>query len=242
MFLTERQKSILLDVVDEYIKRACPISSDFLKQECRLDVSPATIRAELAELTREGFLLQPHTSGGRVPTDRGYRFFVDRLFKEDSLLMKWHLQRITELFLEDINDMLRFSHRLAKELAGASSNLGFVFSDDFDVAWKEGWNEVVKAPEFNSHDYLRNFMTLVQYFEDDIGNINFEKGEKIKVYIGKEVPFKVEEFSIVVGRPSSKESKRRPTLAILGPKRMDFKKNISLINSFIEEMEELFSN
>ena len=75
--ITQRQEKILNSLVKEYIDRAEPISSELLKKKCNLDVSPATIRNELQELTERGYITQPHTSAGRIPTEKGYRYFIE---------------------------------------------------------------------------------------------------------------------------------------------------------------------
>lgn len=77
--LDERKATILRSIVAEYIETAQPVGSSHVVELAGLDVSPATVRNEMAALEEEGYLTQPHTSAGRVPTDKGYRFFVNRL-------------------------------------------------------------------------------------------------------------------------------------------------------------------
>jgi len=79
--LTQRQGEILRLVVEEYVATGQPVASKALVERAGLDVSPSTVRSELAELERRGLLMHPHTSAGRVPTDPGYRFFADRLLE-----------------------------------------------------------------------------------------------------------------------------------------------------------------
>src|SRR3954453_6058474 len=79
--LTERQREILIRVVEEYVATGQPVGSKHLVERSGLRVSSATVRSELAELERLGLLTHPHTSAGRVPTDRGYRYYVDRLLE-----------------------------------------------------------------------------------------------------------------------------------------------------------------
>jgi heat-inducible transcriptional repressor len=83
--LTERQREILGAVVREYITSVRPVGSDMVCQLCSFAVSPATIRNEFAELSEMGYLTQPHTSAGRVPTAKGYRYFVEKLMAESEL-------------------------------------------------------------------------------------------------------------------------------------------------------------
>lgn len=82
MGLTKRQKVILDLLIREYIEKASPVSSQALEESYDFDICSATIRREMQFLTKEGFLYQMHVSGGRMPTDKGYRFFVDNLIKE----------------------------------------------------------------------------------------------------------------------------------------------------------------
>jgi heat-inducible transcriptional repressor len=79
--LTQRQRQILIQVVEEYVATGQPVGSKHLVERTRMRVSSATVRSELAELERFGLLTHPHTSAGRVPTDRGYRYYVDRLLE-----------------------------------------------------------------------------------------------------------------------------------------------------------------
>src|ERR1700730_12773858 len=83
--LDRRKTSILGTVVYEYIATGEPVGSATLTQKYNLGVSPATVRAEMASLEDEGYLDQPHTSAGRVPSDRGYRFYVDHIMMPESL-------------------------------------------------------------------------------------------------------------------------------------------------------------
>jgi len=83
--LTERQRDILGIVVSEYVATAKPVGSDMICQGYGLGISAATIRNEFAELTEMGYLMQPHTSAGRVPTAKGYRYFVEKLMEESEL-------------------------------------------------------------------------------------------------------------------------------------------------------------
>src|SRR5579885_1625597 len=82
--MTDRQAKILQAVVEQYAEVASPVGSNLLAKV--FNVSSATIRAEMAELERLGFIMQPHTSAGRVPTDRGYRYYVNDLTESKQTL------------------------------------------------------------------------------------------------------------------------------------------------------------
>ena len=85
MELTERKKQILKRVVEDYIAAAEPVGSKALAEEMGGSVSSATIRNELADLVEMGYLEQPHTSAGRVPSPKGYRLYVNELMERRSL-------------------------------------------------------------------------------------------------------------------------------------------------------------
>ena len=86
--LDERKKKVLQAIIDEYINTAEPVSSGTLVKKYNLDCSSATIRNEMAELESIGYLDKPHTSAGRVPSAKGYRFYVDELLKEDDISLE----------------------------------------------------------------------------------------------------------------------------------------------------------
>lgn len=239
MRITKRQEEILNRIVHNYIDSAKPVSSEFLEKKHKLGISPATIRIEMQKLTDRGFLFQPHTSAGRIPTDRGFRFFVDRLFKGESLEFsdKKFLKEIQEI-KHQIGDSLKFSREITKILASLSSNLAFSYLFDEKIFWKEGWQEIFAEPEFEDTECVKNFLEMIENLEKHIEDFIFEEDFLPRVYIGKESPIlKSKDFSLVISQ-SKFPKKKKATLAILGPKRMAYQKNISLINSLVKILAE----
>lgn len=102
--LDDRKKKILQAVIDEYIHTAEPVSSGSLVQKYNLDYSSATVRNELAELENSGYLDKTHTSSGRVPSEKGYRFYVDELVKEDDISLE-EIKYIQEKLSTKINEI-----------------------------------------------------------------------------------------------------------------------------------------
>ncbi len=114
--LDDRKAAVLKAVVEEYIETAQPVASASVVRATGLQVSTATIRNELAQLEREGFLDHPHTSAGRVPTDKGYRFFVDHL---TPALAEPQRHRVQDFFARahgEIEQMLHDTTRLLSDL------------------------------------------------------------------------------------------------------------------------------
>jgi len=131
--ISERQEKVLNYLIREYIDRAEPISSDLLKKRSGLNVSPATIRNDLQALTTEGYIEQPHTSAGRVPTEKGYKLFIEITFsgktdKFPSFILKevqeakHNIERELELAkeltqtLEEMSSILNVSHRIEENI------------------------------------------------------------------------------------------------------------------------------
>jgi heat-inducible transcriptional repressor len=116
--LDERKAAILRAVVEEYIETAQPVGSGHVASKGVVGVSPATVRNEMAVLEREGYLVQPHTSAGRIPTDKGYRFFVDNLTKPGQLdpASRHTIRDFFDSAHGALEQMLRDTSRLLSEL------------------------------------------------------------------------------------------------------------------------------
>jgi heat-inducible transcriptional repressor len=116
--LDDRKAAVLRAVVEEYISTAQPVGSAHLAGRPGMAVSSATVRSELSHLEREGYLAQPHTSAGRIPTEKGYRFFVDQL-TPDGTLDSIHRQRVRDFFAHAhgaIEQMLQDTSRLLADM------------------------------------------------------------------------------------------------------------------------------
>ena len=121
---TDRRLEILRAIVDEYVETQEPVGSKGIAEKRALGISPATIRNEMAVLEEEGFITQPHTSAGRIPTDRGYRLFVDKLSAVKPLSTAE--RRAIETFLEGAHDLDEVVKRSAKLLADITKQVAVV--------------------------------------------------------------------------------------------------------------------
>ncbi len=228
--IDERQEEILNKIIQEYIELAQPVSSQLLEKKYDFGICPATIRIEMQKLTDKGYLYQPHTSAGRIPTDRGYRFFVDRLLEKELESFK-----MEDWFNDETEDTIKFIQSLTKKLAVASRSLILSYLEKERIFWKDGWEEILKEPEFRDGDYIVNFTEFLENFEKSIEDFKINSG--IRIYIGRENPFKkAKDFSIISFKCCLPE-REEAILSILGPKRMDYDRNINLINSLIKMLE-----
>ncbi|MFH1967945.1 MAG: DeoR family transcriptional regulator [bacterium] len=136
MPITERQEKILDALVREYICWAEPVSSKLLKQRADLSVSPATIRNDFQELTEAGYIAQPHTSAGRVPTEKAYRYFVDKLFENEQKLFSNFIFAEIENARKQIENELKLAEELTKSLEQMSSTLKFTSAPEKDTIYQ----------------------------------------------------------------------------------------------------------
>src|SRR5436190_12220537 len=125
MMLDDRKAAVLRAVVREYIETAQPVGSAHVARAGDLGVSPATVRNEMAALEREGYLTQPHTSAGRVPTDKGYRFFVDQLAGPAALPAPQR-QRVRDFFARAHGELEQMLHDTSSLLSGLTSYAALV--------------------------------------------------------------------------------------------------------------------
>jgi len=123
----DRKRRVLQWVVRNYIHTSRPIASSIIAEEAGLDLSSATIRSILSELEEEGYLVQPHTSAGRVPTDRGYRFFVDYLENVQRLASE-EKEQIEEQYSSRLEELDRVLAHTSRLLSSASHGAGLVLS------------------------------------------------------------------------------------------------------------------
>ena len=131
--LDERKASILRAVVEEYIETAQPVGSGHVAQATTVTVSPATVRNDMAVLEQEGYLYQPHTSAGRVPTEKGYRFFVDTL-DAPARLAAGDANQVRSFFANAHGELERMLQDTSRLLSNLTQYAGVVIAPTHEVA------------------------------------------------------------------------------------------------------------
>lgn len=227
--LTERQENLLSVVVKEYTETAVPVGSQHIAKKYGFDLSPATIRAEMNALEDAGYLFQPHTSAGRIPTDKGYRYFVERIMP-DRELSKTEQKKLQAELLKLKAKNTRLERTAAKLLSGLSGNLaisGVVGKDEF---FDFGMRELLDEPEFREMDDLCRLAETLDYIDERVDQlVGRLKDNEVKIFIGKENPIKEISNCSMMVTPYRTKSGEKGILALIGPKRMKYAKNKSLI-------------
>ena len=223
MFLDERKKRILQAIVNDYVKFAEPIASKIIADKYDLDLSSATIRNEMAELEELGLIEKTHTSSGRIPSDLGYRYYVDSLMDYYDVSN----EELTNLasYLEGCGKMLT---DISKILSGLTHYT--TISMDKDDMVLHGRNNVFDYPEFRDIERLKKFMYLMEEEERIREIVDSYTNTDITIRIGGENNFdEVKDYSIVTFN-----YKDEGTIAIIGPKRMDYSRVVSYIRYLLD--------
>lgn len=181
--------------------------------------SPATVRAEMLDLDEAGYLAQPHTSAGRVPTDKALRFFVEESneenLKQSEKEQIW--QRMEQFHRESIKEMAQFLAECTRSF-GISVSLGE--AADFHGA---GWRWLAEEPEFEDDNFI-NILKKFDSMEEDFDRFFHDIDERVEVFIGQENPIKyLRHCSLML--TAFENNKGKKILGVLGPKRMNYRKN-----------------
>lgn len=228
--LSERQGKILALIVQEYTKTAIPVSSSSIVKGFEKHISSATIRSGMLELERMGFLLKPHVSAGRVPSDSGYRYFIDNLLKKRELTQDDQNTLQVEMLKMKAQNT-RLSRTLAKTLSMSSKCLAFSGKIDKKDYYDFGMHTLMNDPEFNKLDEVSRISASLDVIDEKMEKLleQLEDGET-KIFIGEENPIEeIRNCSMIVS-PYRLENGERGILAIIGPKRMEYGKNKNLID------------
>lgn len=213
--MTERDQKILKSIIDIYTKTASPVGSKVLSDDKSFSVSPATIRNAMTELERDGYIAQPHTSAGRIPTILGYRYYLDNLLDIKSVNQK-EAEELKDLCVKDPRSM-------AKSLA-EKTNLAAIVGFDANDLYFTGLFNLFSQPEFEDYRMVLSMSQVVDSLEKAFAQI-YDKIEGPQVLLGPDNPFS--EHCSVIATTLPKE---KNLLAILGPIRMDYSRILGLFN------------
>lgn len=227
--MNERQKAILNTVIEDFIETAIPVASSRIVDKYEFPYSPATVRNDFLELDEEGYLYQPHTSAGRIPTDKGYRFYVDKSGGTGSFSSKEKKVLENLLGISDGEELIR---EMARTIASLSNNVVCAGFLDDELFYKSGFAEVLDEPEFDNGVVRKNFAALVDDIDDLLLEmIDGEISSSPRVFIGNENPLKqAREYSMIISSFASPRHKKG-VISIIGPKRMHYQNNMLLLRA-----------
>lgn len=232
--MTDRQEDILFAIVEQYAEVASPVGSSLLAK--LFNVSSATIRAEMAELERRGFIDQPHTSAGRVPTDRGYRYYVNKLSDSaDELEDERRSERALSARVQQGAVPEMAIRNAVDTLVELTSNLGLATIGG--QLYISGLTNLFGQPEFTHATNVRQVAMLLDNLEPWLKEAAPNK--PLNVYIGAENPIgRSAQCSLIISRFRSQYSDRS-YIGVLGPTRQSYRDVMGLVKYAGQTLEEV---
>jgi len=241
MEITERQKQILSQIIEEYAETASPVGSVTMAK--LFGVSPATIRSEMARLETLGLIAQPHTSAGRVPTDAGYRYYVNNLdaTTERSSLSEREVEPVNR-GLHAIEVRVSSQSRADAAIRGAvdvlvelTGNLGLATIGG--QLYLAGLTRLFTQPEFMDTRRVQAVARLLDNLEPWLREAS--PGEALNIFIGQENPIgKNSEVSLIISKFRSPFSDKS-YIGVLGPTRQNYARVMGLVEQTGRMLEKI---
>ncbi|MCL2037756.1 transcriptional regulator [Candidatus Saccharibacteria bacterium] len=226
--MTDRQAKILAAIIEQHAELAAPVGSVLLAK--LFDISPATVRAEMAKLEEMGYIKQPHTSAGRIPTDRGYRLYVNSIVETGGVNNVASDSRQTRAIRARVagNERADFAIKSAVDsLVEMTHNLGLATIGD--QLYLSGLGNLFAQPEFlDDGEHVRDVARLLDNLEPWLREA--APNETLNVFIGNENPIgRNSGVSLIISRFRSPYSDRS-YIGVLGPTRQSYARVMSLVS------------
>ena len=246
MEITERQKQILCQIIEEYAETASPVGSVTMAK--LFGVSPATIRAEMAKLEALGLIAQPHTSAGRVPTDAGYRFYVNNLEDERVAKNSTVFEREASVDVSLERGMHALVRRVSSQSQADAAIRGAVdtlveLTGNLGLAtiggqlYLAGISRLFTQPEFVDTRRVQAVARLLDNLEPWLREA--APGEPLNIFIGQENPIgRNSEVSLIISKFRSPFSDKS-YIGVLGPTRQNYSRVMALVRRTGNMLEEI---
>ena len=267
--MTNRQGKLLNILIDNYIKTAEPVSSKALVKSGPFSLSSATIRNEMNALEKAGYLMQLHTSSGRVPTGKAYRLYVDNLMADPGIYVPEATKKKIHKAISDAGENPEELNRVVANIVSVlSDNIVVTNVKNSDNFYKTGLSSLFEFPEFREVDRVFNVASVFDHFDKMFSRIENEffgpvrgktpfsmasadvlgahrtsngmTGDDILILIGNESQIKNMQKEAVILVRYPLPNRKTGSMTIIGPMRMDYEKNIGLAKCVIDEFNTRF--
>lgn len=221
----ERQEALLQAIIQEYIQTARPVGSHTLVNEYGFDYSSATIRNDMAALERAGLIEQPHTSAGRIPTEKGYQYYIHHFLQQKELG-----QAKKRTIHDVVAKQNSAHHERLKQLARTVSKMtdeAVVISLDSGDTYYTGMSHMLRKPEFAEAAMMLAVSEAFEQIDEIMNELHKKISTQVEIFMGKENPFSQECAVILTEYDLGDE--QTGYFGILGPMRMDYETNISIV-------------
>ncbi|MDP2624982.1 MAG: DeoR family transcriptional regulator [Candidatus Peregrinibacteria bacterium] len=230
-----RKQQVLSAIIQHFINTAEPVGSNTVLVNYKIEVSPATIRNDMAFLENEGFITQPHTSAGRIPTVKGYKMYIDQLadYKKAEKLAKANIKKLREGMQR--RKAQQQVYEAVTMLSHAIPNVSFGSIPDNKRTFYLGVSNMLKQPEFLEYPlHASQVMEVLEegtHFLKTLDQLDIEYEPRI--FIGKEnILPQIESCSLIVSRYKFEDYEGY--LGLLGPIRMPYAYNLAILKEVIK--------
>lgn len=242
MTLEDKISQVLLAIIEEYIETARPVGSLELAEKYEMDVSSATIRNYMNYLEEEGYLLQPHISSGRIPTESAYQFYSENYDPDFEALPKstrYRVQNFMDGWKDQglIRDREKLLKSVAKMLAEESRDLAVVEFKPNDVYYT-GLAHLFEQPEFEENQIVVSTGRFIDRVDEMLDQLRNLCTNDIEVFIGKENPVD-RQFSVILGSYRFGNEDTERMFGLVGPLRMPYARNIALMRLVREQLSQI---
>ncbi|MDR3304477.1 MAG: hypothetical protein LBS85_00385, partial [Clostridiales Family XIII bacterium] len=211
-----------------------------LSRKLDMSISPATIRNEMADLEEMGYLYHPHTSSGRVPSDKAYRLYVNRLMDRYELdrAEKARIRKALTANLAELEKTVRRASELLSEMTNLTS---FATLEDMrDISlFLQGMTRIFAHPEYNSIEHARSFLEMVDDREA-LTNALKGRGEGLAITIGSENQERIVQGSSIITATYHVDGHMVGKLGVIGPTRMRYGEIASVIEYMSDNLDNAF--
>ena len=235
----QRKDVVLTMVVQQYIRTDVPVSSAFIADGYEDGISSATIRNILADLESDGYLTHPHTSAGRIPTQRGYRYFVDFLMREIALVEE-ERRRIQWEYEQGVRELELLMERTSAVISDLTRCTSIVTLDGYPRTYSfRGTNYLAEAVGSQGLRKMACILKALEEKERILEVLRRDLHKKIKIYIGQETA--CADFDDCAMAVSHFKTRGGAVghIAVLGSTRMDYERVVSALEYVSELMREL---
>lgn len=238
--MTTRQSRLLKAIIDEFIDSAEAVGSVNLSNKYKLGVSPATIRNEMAELVKQGYLAKPHSSSGRIPTNLGFKFFIERLLSELDEIDVEVSSRIREDLFRTRFDTDKLLYEAVNILSREANNLALALFEN--RIYYAGLYRLVDKPDFEGVSDIKEIMKILEDYRLLLNIFNKYRGQKsIRVLIGEDTGYGSFTKMAVIFSPIRLHGNAQGFLALVGPNRMNYSHNIPLLEYLALNINDVIS-
>jgi heat-inducible transcriptional repressor len=237
--LTSRQTQLLKTIIDEYITTAEPVGSENLDKKYSLGVSPATIRNEMVSLTKAGYLKQPHTSAGRIPTPTAMKFYINQLMEEKQMSLVDEVKAKEEVW-DSRDDIDQLMDEATHALASRTHSLAVAaLKDKKDRFWQAGHSYIFQNPEFSDIIACQSLFSIFDEM-DKLDRLFFgvRTASPLEVLFGEELGIPELATAGIVSTHFNIRGKQG-ALGVIGPARISYPTVIPILRYFGNLIQEV---